>query len=99
MANAGEDARNINGVLYKTMFSGDRLVVKKSQNLEPILDFNKAQRDEFRDYRGDMHKVASIPNLIVEKLMKEGIWQDKLRLKKWLNDPDNRAFRTSTGKV
>lgn len=77
----------------------DRMIVKKSQDFEPIIELNKYQRNNNECNTGDMRKVASIPNLEVEKLMKAGIWQDKKRLKKWLNDPDNRAFRTSTGKV
>ena len=75
------------------------MVVKKTQDISPILENNKNLRNSFDGYRGEFHMAASIPNQIVEELMKEGIWQDKKRLKAWLNDPDNRAFRTSTGKV
>jgi hypothetical protein len=46
-----------------------------------------------------MHKVGSIPMSIYHELQKQGILQDEKRLKKWLNDPDNRVFRTRPGRV
>jgi hypothetical protein len=32
-------------------------------------------------------------------LQRRGILQDEKRLKAWLNDPENRVFRTRPGKV
>jgi hypothetical protein len=37
--------------------------------------------------------------VIVEKLMKDGTWDDPKRLKKWLNDSDNIMYRTSTSQL
>jgi hypothetical protein len=102
MVKETEIAAHINGVNYETSFEdgGTRIVVKKTQNVQPIIDANTRQRNDFNGTHGrEFVKAASIPNIQVEKLMKKGIWQDPARLKAWLNDPDNRAFRTSTGKV
>jgi hypothetical protein len=44
-------------------------------------------------------QVAEIPMIVVHRLMRDGIWGDDKALRKWLNDRDNRAFRTSGGKV
>jgi hypothetical protein len=48
--------------------------------------------------------VASIPTSIYYKLMRDGIIDDindpdMVRLKAWLNDTDNQAFRTRDGRL
>jgi hypothetical protein len=54
---------------------------------------------DYQPWRGDMHHVASIPDVIVHDLMKRGIWQDNKKLLKWLDDPDNRLWRTKPGRL
>ena len=46
-----------------------------------------------------MRHVAEIPMVIYQKMVREGSINDKKALKKWLNDPDNKMFRTWKGKV
>ena len=52
-----------------------------------------------------MTKVASIPLVVVQQLSKQGIMtnagaiKDKVRFRKWLNDPDNRFFKTYNGTI
>lgn len=48
------------------------------------------------------NKVASIPFTAIDKLNKQGIMKgfnviDQKRLFAWLNDPENRFFRTKPG--
>ena len=53
-------------------------------------------------YKGDSqfsHRVARIPMVMVEQMMREGIWGDQDRMRAWLNDPENAPFRTTKGKV
>ena len=91
-----ENFSNVNGVTYESVFdkSNGRLCVKSTQDVEPIIEANKRIRNDFKDYhKKEFVRVASIPNIKVEELMKNGIWFDKKRFKKWLNDPDNRYFR------
>ena len=45
-------------------------------------------------YKEGWTKVATIPNIIIDQLMKDGVWFDKKKMKQWLNDPDNKYFRT-----
>jgi hypothetical protein len=84
----------------------EKLVVQSTQDTAPILERNKAERNEFdvqrnsgMKYKEGWTKVASIPNIVVDKLMREGTWFDKKAMKKWVNDPDNKAFRTGGGWV
>ncbi len=81
-----------------------KLVVESIQDIEPILESNKFERKEFstklnseQKYNRGFTKVATIPNIIIDKLMRDGIWFDKEAMKKWLNDPENKAFRTGGG--
>jgi hypothetical protein len=48
---------------------------------------------------GEMARVASIPLSVYYDLKRKGIVDDPKAMKKWLNDPDNRAFRTREGTV
>lgn len=48
---------------------------------------------------GDMSRVASIPLSVYYELKRRGITNDPKAMKRWLNDPDNRAFRTREGTV
>jgi len=80
----------------------DKLIIENVQDVEDVLEANK--REQTEDHRGytpsrNMRKVASIPNVVAYDLMKKGIWNDPVAMKKWLNDPDNRYFRTSEGRV
>lgn len=69
------------------------------QDIEPILEENLMLRNERSGFKGDQHHVASIPLVVYEQLLKEGIAQDEARFKAWLNDSDNKMFRTHPGKV
>ena len=48
---------------------------------------------------GEWQRVASIPLVTFYDLKAKGIADDPTAMKKWLNDPDNRFFRTRPGKV
>ena len=71
------------------------------QNLK---EFNSY--DERARWSDDMfgNKVASIPLTVIDDLNAKGIMRgfaviDEKQMKAWLNNPDNRFFRTRPGKV
>ena len=84
----------------------DRLIVKRVQDVEPILERNKrlqADHDGFTPSR-NMKWVGSIPNIIIEKWMRElGIdvfnKDHRPAVARLLNDPEWRWLRTSPGRV
>ena len=88
---------NLDGSL--TIVSGqDDKVVKKLYDLNNKDKFHTANNK----YKGDStfsHKVASIPMIVVEKMMREGVWGNQERMREWLNHPDNAPWRTTKGKV
>jgi hypothetical protein len=55
--------------------------------------------DERANWKGDMHHVASIPMALFYQMKAEGKLDDQAYMKRWLNSPDNRAFRTRPGEV
>ena len=78
----------------------DTAYIETVQHVEDMLDANKAEYGAADSgWKGDMHKVASIPMAVYHDLKARGIVDDPVRLKAWLNDPDNRYFRTRPGKV
>jgi len=46
-----------------------------------------------------MRQVAELPAIIVNRLIREGIWGDQKKMRQWLNDPDHRDFRTGGGRL
>ena len=78
----------------------EEVVMSSYQDIAEIVKKNRADRKAFAIDKnsggkfGDFAKVASIPNVVVDGLMKSGIWFDRVAFKKWLNDPDNHVFRT-----
>ena len=55
--------------------------------------------DEKANWKGEIHHVASIPMALFYQMKAEGKLDDQAYMKRWLNDPDNRAFRTRPGEV
>lgn len=74
-------------------------IINYSQDTRPILEANKAAANAFTGTNPEgFTRVASIPNVVVQRLMQTGIWYDQAAMKRWLNDPDNRFFRTDDGR-
>lgn len=80
--------------------ANDDFYIQTQQETQDIVDQNMREANEAGDgWKGDWHKVASIPLTTFMQLQKQGITQDQAALKKWLNDPDNAYFRTKHGTV
>ena len=55
---------------------------------------------EREPWAGDLHRIASIPMSIYYELAKiSNNFKDERVICKWLNDKDNRVFRTRPGRV
>lgn len=89
-----------------TDFIDDNGNISRSQDVTDILAINSAERleaDKFKGFRlaPTFRKVASIPVAVVDIAKAQGldILNDPDALRKFLNDADNRAFRTTTETV
>jgi hypothetical protein len=75
--------------------------IKQIAEDNAALRFDSA-RSGRAQYDGDSqfsHRVARIPMLLVEQMMREGVWGNQERMKEWMNDPVNAPFRTTKGKL
>lgn len=78
------------------------VTIQTVQTIDDVAEANKSafnQVDERAGWKGDMHRVASIPMSVFYDLQRKGILNDPVAMKKWLNDSDNRVFRTRPGQV
>lgn len=80
-------------------------VVSRSQDVTAILEANKQEQlqDKFRGFRKApvFRKVASIPIAVFDIALAQGydLLNDPDALRRFLNDPQNRAFRTTLERV
>lgn len=72
-------------------------VIETQQDVTAIASANRRQANDDTGKWRDVNKVASIPLSVYYELKRQGIADDPKALRKWLNDPDNRAFRTKGG--
>ena len=64
-----------------------------------VAEYNDVSTKSTTQWKGNMHRVASIPMVIYADMVKTGMIHDQKALKKWLSDPDNRVFRTKPGSL
>lgn len=78
-----------------------RVTFRTDYPVQATVDINTAQRNMARnDWAGDYHQVASIPlNIYWDQLAEASRQGDEKYLSRWLNDSDNRAWRTKNGNV
>jgi hypothetical protein len=85
------------------------IIIETRQDISDILEQNKKEYNSFDEkarWSDEIfgNKVASIPMTVIDDLNAKGIMRgfavlDEKRFKAWLNERDNRVFRTRTGVV
>ena len=77
-----------------------QIIVENRVDVESVIAANKDVTNlKSGNWKGDMHQVASIPIIVYDDLKRRGIVDDQPRFRQWLNDADNRFFRTKEGVV
>jgi hypothetical protein len=79
--------------------SDDSFTIEQVEDVEDLVEQNKALANEDTGSFDEFHRVASIPMSIYFELKEKGILDDQAALRRWLNDRDNRVFRTRHGRV
>ncbi len=85
----------------------DELILEQKEDVSSLVEQNKKEYNSADKKWSDQlfgNKVASIPNIAIDKLNQEGIMRgfeilDQKRFFAWLNDRDNIAFRTKPGRL
>jgi len=85
------------------------IIIETKQDITAILEQNQKEYNSYDERaRWSDHlfgnKIASIPMTVIDELNAKGIMRgfavlDEKRFKAWLNERDNRVFRTRTGVV
>ena len=85
------------------------IIVETRQDITANIEQNLKEfnsYDERAKWSDDIfgNKIASIPLTVIDDLNAKGIMRgfaviDEKQMKAWLNNPDNRFFRTRPGKV
>jgi xylose isomerase len=83
------------------------VVIAKEQNIDALIDANVKEYNNADSKWSDNaleNRVARVPLAVFDQLQKEGITRgftilDQKRFKAWLNNPDNRVFRTKAGRI
>ena len=83
------------------------IVIATEQDVSNIIEQNKKEYNATNGRWGEDvfdNKIASIPLTVIDDLNKQNIMRgfhviDQKKFKAWLNNPDNRFFRTRQGKV
>lgn len=86
------------------LFDGEKTVFRIDTPVQATIDDNThARNGASTGWRGDWHRVASVPmqllydeNVGLNKAIQQG---DDKYLSRWLNDGDNRAWRVKDGRV
>ena len=92
---------------FKEHNTDDGKVVETNQDVTDIIERNKIEYNNSKNTWGEDvfdNKIASIPLTVVDDLNKQGIMRgfhvlDQKKFFAWLNDPDNRFFRTKQGRI
>jgi hypothetical protein len=102
----GDPLAGIRRVWHEDAMTGD-VAIETVQDVTAPVERSKAEYAQFDERtpwgKGFMHKVASIPLALYWQLRRHGIYEEhdpfRRKFRKWLNDSDNRAFRTRPGRI
>jgi len=105
MSKLGTDVHN--GTIKTFYADGDGgLVVETKQDVSPWIEKNKAKYNatDERAKWGELAHIASVPDSVILEWNRLGFCRgyfiiDQAALKKWLNNPDNKACRTRPGTI
>lgn len=90
------------GVVTETLHEDGAAGRTYLEQEQDVTDIVEANRDLYNladgvPRFGDGKRVASIPIVIWQELDRRGITRDPQAMRRWLNDPNNQAFRTLPG--
>lgn len=90
--------------LFHYNHADDTFSIETIEDVESIVEQNKALQNEDTGRYGELNRIASLPGTLYFELKQKGIIDKQndpngVKFKKWLRDPDNRFFRTKLGYV
>jgi hypothetical protein len=94
----------LNDIRTRLIRENGRIVVQRTQDVEPYLERNKRLRNDFQRRRNThMRYVAEIPNVVIEQWLREGINvfdpNHAKAVQRKLNSNEFHYLRTSPGRM
>jgi hypothetical protein len=86
------------GVARSTITDDDRLVIHTQMDVEPVLDSIARDREIMRN-DGDNRLLGRLPMIVVEDLIKRGIYDDPDAFDRWWNSIEANPWRIWRGWV
>ena len=78
----------------------DKLIIRETEDVDTILANNRYERNmEHGKPFGEWKKIACIPGIVVNQLIKDGIFYNQKRLQKYLNKSEWKNLRTKEGEI
>ena len=101
MPKATTNLGTVNGVetAVHTEDGDGKFHVTKKQNVQPTLDYTKFLREQPVNRKADDRHIAEIPPVLAAKLIRDGIMGDSKAILKWLDQPENKCFKTVEGRL
>jgi len=95
------------GAVLKTLHTdphdSGRMVEVTTENLDGLLALAERQRqvrgETMAGHTEGMVLAGYIPEVVWERMARDGATNDEAAIKRWLNDPQNACFRVWKGKV
>lgn len=97
------DRGSVLKTIHTDAHDSGRMVEVMTQDVDPILAHAARMREvrgtKTADFIEGMVVAGYIPDVVVERMMRDGSFNDEAALKRWLNDPANEGFRVWKGRV
>jgi hypothetical protein len=86
--------------IFKDEMSADDANALADRTAEVRAELEPDWRHRLRRSTQNHHThIATIPMVVVNDLIRQGIWHNPERMQNWLNDVNNAVWRTGGGKV
>ena len=103
-----DDRGRVLKTVHTDAHDDSRMVEVMHEDVTPLIELARSTaiaRKLSRQSQGIMEKafdaklVGYMPDFQIEKMMREGSWNDPQALKRWFNDPQNKDFRVWEGRL
>jgi hypothetical protein len=102
-----DDRGRVLKTLHTDAHDENRVVEVMHEDVAPLIELARSlaivrQMGRLKDQPSEKmgaRLIGFMPDTQVEKMMRDGTWNDQAAQKRWLNDPQNKDFRVWKGRV
>lgn len=86
------------GFTNEFITEGDKDIYHTTQDINPVIEHCKNIAENVTPGK-DLRHVAEVPLIVYQRACREGWANDMSQWRRWLNNSDNKVFRTWQGKL